>query len=334
MLVAACLLASSLLTCEWHRPGTQPRLRAKPIEVAALPEAGYPAFPDTKPRLSAKPIEVAALPEAGYAAFPDPDYAAPQAIEFPAAQYNDSVMDRMRAADPVPERFARLAYLMPSPAIYGDYPDLLADTDIPEKQRKGRKTKREVLAEIGKPKSRKTRAAVSEESLAYAVPAERDGWLSTLFGGGLSDGSGPKDEPSSRGSGYDAVRAAARKYGPGGRKFEKLAQDITFTESRGRCGAVSSAKALGVMQTKYGTARMMGYKGTAEGLKNCRTGAEWGVKYLAYCHDLAKGDIKLTSVCYNQGHGVLTNPDKYGKLAERKEAVNYVATMRSRGWRM
>lgn len=333
MLVAACLLASSLLTCEWHRPGTEPRLRAKPVEVAALPEAGYAAFAGTEPRPRAKPIEVAALPEAGYVAFPEPEYSAPPVIEYPDVEYNESVTGRIGAAEPVPERFGRLAYLMPPPTIYSDYPDLLAD-EMPEKQRKGRKTKRDMLADAVKPKVKKTKAVVAEETVAYAAPAEPKNWLGSIFGGLYDDDGAPKDQSSTSGSGYDAVRAAARKYGPGGRKFEKLARDITYTESRGRCGAVSSAKALGVMQTKYGTAKMMGYKGTAEGLKNCRTGAEWGVKYLAYCHDLAKGDIKLTSVCYNQGHGVLTNPDKYGKLAERKEAVNYIATMRSRGWRM
>lgn len=307
MLVAACLLASSLQTCEWHRPGTEPRLRPRPVEVAALSDSGF--------------------------ALPDPGIAAP-APEYPAVEYSDSVADRIGPFEPVPERFGRLAYAMPPPTIYGDYPDMLADTGVPEKQRKGRKSKREVLADVAKPKVKKTKAVVSEEELAYAAPAEAGNWLTSIFGGLNSGASGPKDEPSTRGSGYDAVRAAARRYGPGGSKFEKLARDITYTESRGRCSAVSSAKALGVMQTKYGTAKMLGYKGTAEGLKNCRTGAEWGVKYLAYCHTLAKGDIKLTSICYNQGHGVLTNPAKYGKLAGRKEAVNYVATMRTRGWEM
>lgn len=307
MLVATCLLASSLFTCEWHRPGTAPRLRPKPVEIAALPHPGY-------------------------AAFPDPATALPPVAGYPAVEYNESVTSRIDGVDPHPERFGRLAYLMPPPpVIYGDYPDMLADTDLPEKPRKGRK--RETLAETVKPRGKKTKSAGSPTQLAYASPSEPRSWLSSIFGGKLDD-EAPKAGPSTSGAGYDAVRSAARKYGPGGSKFEKLAQDITYTESRGRCGAVSSAKALGVMQTKYGTAKMMGYKGTAEGLKNCHTGAEWGVKYLAYCHDLADGDVRLTSVCYNQGHGVLTNPRKYGKRAERKEAVNYIATMRSRGWRM
>lgn len=286
MLVAACLLASSLTACDGHRPGTAPRLRPKSVRITS------------------------SLP-----------------------RYDESVSARIGFAEPRPERFGRPIYVLLPPIVYGDeYLELPAVAEVPERSRAGRKARRELALGQGKQKVKKTRAVVSEQELAYAAPAESGNWLSSIFGGVTSGDEASKSEPSMRSTGYDAVRAAARRYGPGGAKFEKLARDITYTESRGRCGAVSSAKALGVMQTKYGTARMMGYKGSAEGLKNCRTGAEWGVKYLAYCHDLAKGDVRLTSVCYNQGHGVLTNPRKYGKRGERKEAVNYIATMRSQGW--
>lgn len=286
MLVAACLLASSLTACDGHRPGTAPRLRPRSVRITS-----------------------------------------------PLPRYDDAVSARMGFTEPRPERFGRPVYVSLPAVVYGDgYEELPAVADIPERSRAGRKARRDVALGQGKVKVKKTRAVVSQQELAYATPTESGNWLTSIFGGVYSGDESVKNEPATNAAGYDAVRAAARRYGPGGKKFEKLARDITYTESRGRCGAVSSAKALGVMQTKYGTARMMGYKGSAEGLKNCRTGAEWGVKYLAYCHDLAKGDVRLTSVCYNQGHGVLTNPRKYGKRAERKEALNYIATMRSQGW--
>jgi soluble lytic murein transglycosylase-like protein len=286
--VAVCLLATSLLTCEWHRAGTAPRLHPKPIEVAAPP----------------------------------------------VAEYRESVAERIGFAEPDRARFGELVYAAPPPAIYGENPEPPKSNDKRGKRRAEPEAKREPMAAAKEFKSKKTKAVASRESLAYAAPNGRKSWLAGIFNGVDQEVEPSRNEPSTRGSGYDAVRNAARRYGPGGASFEKLARDITYTESRGRCGAVSSANALGVMQTKYGTAQMMGYKGNAQGLKNCRTGAEYGVKYLAYCHGLAKGDIRLTSICYNQGHGVLTNPRKYGKRAQRKEAVNYVATMRSRGWRM
>ena len=97
---------------------------------------------------------------------------------------------------------------------------------------------------------------------------------------------------------------------------EKLALSIARIESNGACGAQSSANAIGVMQIKHATARMIGYNGTAAGLKNCKISAKWGVKYLAMCLDLADDDVKKAASCYNQGHGTLTNKRKYGNRVE------------------
>lgn len=304
MLVSTCLLAASLFTCEWHRPGTAPRLRPDGVKVAAL------GAPPLAPRLARRAARLPWPRQAGSA---------------------NPVSDRVSLAEPAVERFGRTASATHAIVIYGTYADAVVESE-PEKDR-GKRQARRGGPQEGPQNNRKKKDSAPGRSLAYAVPDESN-WLSSIFGSGKSgDGTGTDGRPMQN-AGYEAVRAAARRYGPGGSKFEKLARDIAYTESRGRCNAVSSAKALGVMQTKYGTARMMGYKGSPEGLKNCRTGAEWGVKYLAYCHELAKGDVRLTSLCYNQGHGVLTRPDKYGKLSGRKEAVNYIKIMKSRGWRM
>ena len=339
MLLATCLLATSLFTCEWDRPGKAPRLQPKPVEIASLGPVEY-----NNP--VARRFGVAE---------PDPERfgtAEPDADRFGAVEPD---LEPFYEIEPDADRFGELAFAALPPAVYGDYAEPLEEPakkkDKREKRRAEKAKREEPAAEVAalpgvkeslpgvKENKIKKKVSVDDEELAYAAPAERgQGWLASMFRAAKGD---DDDTPGTSrkvaalaGTGYDAVSAAARRYGPGGSKFEKLAKDITYTESRGRCGAVSSANALGVMQTKLGTAKLMGYKGSAQGLKNCRTGAEYGVKYLAYCHDLANGDVRLTSVCYNQGHGVLTNPKKYGKLAKRKEAVNYVATMKSRGWRM
>ena len=110
----------------------------------------------------------------------------------------------------------------------------------------------------------------------------------------------------SAGGGYAAVKYEAKAQ----RVPEKLALSIARIESNGACGAQSSANAIGVMQIKHTTAQMMGYTGSAKGLKNCKTSAKYGVKYLAMCLDLAEGDVKKAALCYNQGHGTLTNKKK------------------------
>ena len=144
---------------------------------------------------------------------------------------------------------------------------------------------------------------------------------------------GPDNAPDfalSASGGYTAVKYEARIQ----KVPEKLALSIARIESNGACGAQSSANAIGVMQIKHATAKMIGYSGTAAGLKNCKTSAKWGVKYLAMCLDLADDDVKKAALCYNQGHGTLTNKRKYGNRVERPEAKGYVAKMKALGWRL
>jgi soluble lytic murein transglycosylase-like protein len=177
---------------------------------------------------------------------------------------------------------------------------------------------------------------IKEPTLAYAKPEPayakpEPAGRRSLFAGIFS--SGPDDEPGfapAAGGGYTAVKYEANIQNVP----EKLALSIARIESNGACGAQSSANAIGVMQIKHATAQMIGYTGTAKGLKNCKTSAKWGVKYLAMCLDLADGDVKKAALCYNQGHGTLTNKRKYGGRVNRSEAKGYIAKMKAQGWRL
>lgn len=101
----------------------------------------------------------------------------------------------------------------------------------------------------------------------------------------------------------DAVRQmvveAAREQGvPVG-----VALAVARTESNFTCSARSRAGALGVMQIKHATARGIGYKGSASGLFDCRTGIKWGMIYLRQAIDLANGNVCRAAHYYFSGFG-------------------------------
>lgn len=81
----------------------------------------------------------------------------------------------------------------------------------------------------------------------------------------------------------------------------KLALAVARAESNFTCSARSSAGALGVMQIKHRTAKGLGYKGTAKGLLDCRTGIHWGMKYLKEALKRAKGNQCVAAHLYFSG---------------------------------
>lgn len=66
---------------------------------------------------------------------------------------------------------------------------------------------------------------------------------------------------------------------------------------RGRAGEI------GLMQIKLGTARGLGYTGSAKGLYDPATNVQYGMKYLAQAHKLGGGTTCGTILKYNAGHG-------------------------------
>jgi soluble lytic murein transglycosylase-like protein len=211
-------------------------------------------------------------------------------------------------------------------------PEMLSERERRRQEKAERRAKRR-----DKPvKTQVVTTRIKEPTLAYAKPdpayaKPEPAGRRSLFAGIFS--SGPDGQPGfapAAGGGYTAVKYEAKVQNVP----EKLALSIARIESNGACGAQSSANAIGVMQIKHATAQMIGYTGTAKGLKNCKTSAKWGVKYLAMCHELADGDVKKAALCYNQGHGTLTNKRKYGGRVNRAEAKGYIAKMKAQGWRL
>jgi soluble lytic murein transglycosylase-like protein len=58
----------------------------------------------------------------------------------------------------------------------------------------------------------------------------------------------------------------------------------------------------GLMQIRLGTARALGYRGTAEGLLDPATNMTYGVTYLAGAYRAAHGDEARTLVLYARGY--------------------------------
>jgi soluble lytic murein transglycosylase-like protein len=58
----------------------------------------------------------------------------------------------------------------------------------------------------------------------------------------------------------------------------------------------------GLMQIRLGTARALGYRGTAEGLLDPATNMTYGVSYLAGAYRAARGDEARTLVLYSRGY--------------------------------
>ncbi len=84
---------------------------------------------------------------------------------------------------------------------------------------------------------------------------------------------------------------------------EKLAHAVIRIESNYRRNARGKAGEIGLMQIKLGTARGMGYRGSAAGLYEPANNLKYGIKYLAAAHRLGGGATCATILRYNAGHG-------------------------------
>jgi soluble lytic murein transglycosylase-like protein len=82
---------------------------------------------------------------------------------------------------------------------------------------------------------------------------------------------------------------------------EALVHRVIVRESGYRPGLVSRGN-IGLMQIKLGTARSLGYSGTAEGLRDPDTNLTWAVKYLAGAYRAANGDHKRAMHYYASGY--------------------------------
>jgi soluble lytic murein transglycosylase-like protein len=97
---------------------------------------------------------------------------------------------------------------------------------------------------------------------------------------------------------YDALVATHAK---ANNLPEALVHRVIVRESGYRPSLVSHGN-IGLMQIKLGTARSLGYAGTAEGLRDPETNLTWAVKYLAGAYHAANGDHKRAIHYYASGY--------------------------------
>lgn len=82
---------------------------------------------------------------------------------------------------------------------------------------------------------------------------------------------------------------------------EALVRRIIHRESRGNPGVVSKGN-YGLMQIRLGTARAMGYRGSARGLLDAETNMRYAVKYLAGAYRAAGGNADRAVHYYAAGY--------------------------------
>src|ERR1700704_4379170 len=97
---------------------------------------------------------------------------------------------------------------------------------------------------------------------------------------------------------YDALVATHAK---ANNLPEALVHRVIVRESGYRPHLVSRGN-IGLMQIKLGTARGLGYTGTAEGLRDPGTNLTYAVKYLAGAYRAANGDHKRAMRYYASGY--------------------------------
>ena len=82
---------------------------------------------------------------------------------------------------------------------------------------------------------------------------------------------------------------------------EDIVRHIIKRESGGRPHVISKGN-YGLMQIRLGTARAMGYRGTAAGLLDADTNMTYAVKYLAGAYRVADGNANRTVHYYAAGY--------------------------------
>jgi len=83
---------------------------------------------------------------------------------------------------------------------------------------------------------------------------------------------------------------------------EALVHRVVIRESRYKPGVVGAGGAMGLMQIKLGTAREMGYTGTAAGLLDPETNLTYAVRYLAGAYRVAGGNADRAVANYARGY--------------------------------
>jgi soluble lytic murein transglycosylase-like protein len=83
---------------------------------------------------------------------------------------------------------------------------------------------------------------------------------------------------------------------------EDLVHRVIVRESKYHPSLIGRGGTIGLMQIKLGTARGLGYTGTAEGLRDPETNLTYAVKYLAGAFRAANGDQNRAVSYYAGGY--------------------------------
>lgn len=100
------------------------------------------------------------------------------------------------------------------------------------------------------------------------------------------------------GNGLDALIA---KHAAAHNVPEALVRRVIHRESRGNPRVISKGN-YGLMQIRLGTARALGYRGTAAGLLDADTNMTYAVKYLAGAYQAAGGNLDRAVRYYAGGY--------------------------------
>src|SRR5579883_1084440 len=136
----------------------------------------------------------------------------------------------------------------------------------------------------------------AEQSFAAPVTGNAYGFGAPMRGQGF--GAYSFGARSSAASGYDGLIAAQASANG---VPASLVERVIRRESGGNARAVSAGN-FGLMQIRLGTARAMGYTGSAAGLLDPQTNMTYAVRYLAGAYRAAGGDENRAIALYARGY--------------------------------
>ena len=131
---------------------------------------------------------------------------------------------------------------------------------------------------------RAARVGIAERGRAWSAP--------------MSDRAGTFE----RGEAHGQLDAMIARHAQQNGLPEALVHRVVIRESRYQPGVVGAGGAMGLMQIKLGTAREMGYGGTAAGLLDPETNLTYAVRYLAGAYRVAGGNADRAVANYARGY--------------------------------
>jgi len=155
-----------------------------------------------------------------------------------------------------------------------------------------------------------------DERIARVGIAERDRAWSAPIGA----------YPSERSQGHGELDAMIARHAQQNGLPEALVHRVVIRESRYNAHVVGAGGAMGLMQIKLGTAREMGYTGTAAGLLDPETNLTYAVRYLAGAYRVAGGSADRAVANYARGYrntAVREGISPNGGSAERSWSGSY-----------